>query len=75
MRAIAFDEYGGADKLRLTELPDPKLGRDTVLIRTRAAGVNPVDWKIREGFLDGWFDVSFPVVSGWDVAGVVEATR
>lgn len=73
MRAITFDEYGGSDQLRLAELPDPKVGRDIVLVRARAAGVNPVDWKVREGNLDGVFDVYFPVVPGWDVAGVVEA--
>lgn len=56
----------------VTDAPEPKLGPDTVLVRAKAAGVNPVDFKIREGRLDGLFQVDFPVVSGWDVAGVVE---
>src|SRR5918996_1010271 len=72
MRAIAFQEYGNSHRLELVDLPDPKVGPDTVLIRVRAAGVNPVDWKAREGYLDGTFDVYFPAVPGWDVAGVVE---
>jgi NADPH:quinone reductase-like Zn-dependent oxidoreductase len=72
MRAIAFHEYGGSDRLELTDLPEPKVGPDTVLVRVRAAGVNPVDWKVREGKVDGAFDVYFPVVPGWDVAGIVE---
>ncbi|HYJ70405.1 MAG TPA: SelT/SelW/SelH family protein [Nocardioidaceae bacterium] len=72
MRAIAFQEYGGSDRLELADLPEPKVGPDIVLVRVRAAGVNPVDWKIREGLVDGAHDVYFPVVPGWDVAGVVE---
>lgn len=72
MRAIAFQEYGDSSRLDLMDLPDPKVGPDTVLIRVKAAGVNPVDWRAREGHLDGAFDVYFPVVPGWDAAGVVE---
>ena len=73
MKAIALTEYGSADVLTLTDLPDPKIGPDVVLVRARAAGVNPVDWKVRAGYLDGAFPVHFPLVPGWDVAGVVEA--
>lgn len=72
MRAITYDRYGGSDVLQLTDLPEPRLGPDSVLVRVRAAGVNPVDWKLRAGYLDGMLDVQFPVVPGWDVAGVVE---
>ena len=72
MRAIGYHEYGDSKRLELLDLPDPKVGPDTVLVRVKAAGVNPVDWKAREGNLDGGFDVYFPVVPGWDVAGVVE---
>ncbi|GLY87585.1 oxidoreductase [Actinoallomurus iriomotensis] len=55
-----------------TDAPEPKVGPDFVLVRVKAAGVNPVDWKIREGRLDGLFQTDFPVVPGWDLAGVVE---
>ncbi|MGH3740366.1 MAG: NADP-dependent oxidoreductase [Micromonosporaceae bacterium] len=72
MRAIAYSRYGGPDVLELADLPMPKVGPDSVLIRVKAAAVNPVDWKVREGYLDGLMDVHFPVVPGWDVAGVVE---
>ncbi|MDC7123623.1 NADP-dependent oxidoreductase [Cellulomonas fimi] len=72
MRAITYSRYGGADVLELTEQPTPKVGADTVLVRVRAASVNPVDWKVRQGYLDPIMDVHFPVVPGWDVAGVVE---
>ena len=73
MRAITYSRYGGADVLELTEQPTPKVGADTVLVRVRAASVNPVDWKLRQGYLDAIMDVRFPVVPGWDVAGVVES--
>jgi NADPH:quinone reductase-like Zn-dependent oxidoreductase len=73
MKAVALNEYGGPDVLMLRELPDPKIGPDVVLVRARAASVNPVDWKVRDGHLDGAFYVHFPLVPGWDVAGVVEA--
>ncbi|MFJ2297477.1 NADP-dependent oxidoreductase [Oerskovia paurometabola] len=72
MRAITYSRYGGADVLELSELPTPKVGPDTVLVRVKATSVNPVDWKVREGYLDAVMDATFPVVPGWDVAGVVE---
>ncbi|AUG76820.1 alcohol dehydrogenase [Kitasatospora sp. MMS16-BH015] len=73
MKAIAIRRYGGPEVVEYTELPDPRVGPDSVLVRVRAAGVNPVDWKIREGYLDGMIDAHFPLVMGWDVAGVVQA--
>jgi NADPH:quinone reductase-like Zn-dependent oxidoreductase len=72
MRAIAYSRYGGPDVLELVDLPTPKVGADFVLVRVRATSVNPVDWKVRQGYLDGMMDAVFPVVPGWDVAGVVE---
>ncbi|MEV5611132.1 NADP-dependent oxidoreductase [Streptomyces sp. NPDC052225] len=73
MKAIALDQYGSADDLRLLELPDPKVAPGEVLIRVKAAGVNPVDWKLAAGYLDPIMEVRFPLISGWDVAGVVES--
>ena len=70
---MAYDAYGSDDVLALRELPDPKVGPGEVRIRVRRAGVNPVDWKVMSGGLDGLMDAVFPVVPGWDVAGVVEA--
>lgn len=71
MRAIAMQAFGGPEVLALHELPRPKPGRGEVLIRIVAAGVNPVDWKIREGQL-GRATHAFPIVPGWDAAGVVD---
>jgi NADPH:quinone reductase-like Zn-dependent oxidoreductase len=72
MKAITYRTYGGPDVLEYGDVPDPKLGPDAVLIRVKAASVNPVDWKIQAGYLDGVMDTVFPVIPGWDVAGVVE---
>ena len=73
MRAAVYDRFGGADALSVREVEDPPVGPDTVLVRVRATSVNPVDWKIREGYLQGAYPHHLPVVPGWDVAGVVEA--
>jgi NADPH:quinone reductase-like Zn-dependent oxidoreductase len=72
MRAIVIDEYGGNDKLQNVELPDPKVGPDFVLVRVKAVGVNPVDWKSLRGYLDSGFPTHFPMVPCWDAAGIVE---
>jgi NADPH:quinone reductase-like Zn-dependent oxidoreductase len=74
VRGAAFERFGGVDVLTVRDdLPEPPVGPDTVLVRTRAAGVNPVDLGIREGRLAGAFPHRFPIVPGWELAGVVEA--
>jgi NADPH:quinone reductase-like Zn-dependent oxidoreductase len=72
MRAVYYESFGGPEVLTVGELPDPPVGPDGVLVRVRAAGVNPVDYKIRQGKLQGAYPWAFPIVPGWDVAGVVE---
>ena len=71
MRAIAITEFGGRDKLRLMDLPVPVAADGEVLIHIQAAGVNPVDWKIREGMLKDRLPHEFPLILGWDAAGVI----
>ncbi|MGA5204313.1 NADP-dependent oxidoreductase [Streptomyces variegatus] len=71
MKAICYSRYGGPEVLAFGEVRDPVVGPDAVLVKVRAAAVNPVDWKAREGYLDGLFAPVFPVVPGWDVSGVV----
>ena len=73
MKAIVIDGYGGIDRLRLDERPDPVPGPGEVLINVRAASVNPVDWKIREGELRLFLWLRFPYIPGGDVAGEVAA--
>jgi len=72
MKAIAIMDFGGRNRLQLMELPRPEAGAGEVLIKVHAAGVNPVDWKIREGLLRTRLPHQFPVILGWDAAGVVE---
>ncbi|WP_406141089.1 NADP-dependent oxidoreductase [Streptomyces sp. NBC_01089] len=71
MKAISYSRYGGPEVLEYGERPEPKVGPDSVLVKVRAAAVNPVDVHAREGHLDARLDAVFPVVPGWDVSGVV----
>ncbi|PSB44526.1 NADPH:quinone reductase [Cyanosarcina cf. burmensis CCALA 770] len=71
MKAIRMHAYGGADVLKYEDVPLPQPAADEVLIRIYAAGVNPVDWKIREGYVGKTFNL--PHILGADVAGVVES--
>ncbi|MET9148511.1 NADP-dependent oxidoreductase [Streptomyces sp. NPDC004042] len=71
MKGISYHRYGGPEVLEYGDVRDPKVGPDSVLVEVRAAAVNPVDWKCREGYLDALLDPVFPVVPGWDLAGVV----
>ncbi|MGA4842950.1 NADP-dependent oxidoreductase [Streptomyces sp. G45] len=71
MKAISYRAYGGPEVLEYGDVRDPKVGPDTVLVKVRAAALNPVDFKCRAGYLDAVLDPVFPVVPGWDVAGVV----
>nr|WP_145229603.1 NADP-dependent oxidoreductase [Rudaeicoccus suwonensis] len=73
MRAATYDKFGDNDVLQIRDVPDPKVGPGEALVEVRAAGVNPVDWKLMAGGLDGMMEASFPIVPGWDVAGVIRA--
>ena len=75
MKAVRVHEYGGLDVLRYEDVQMPVPGGGELLVRVHAAGVNPSDAKIREGraFASMYKD-PFPLILGWDVSGVVEAT-
>jgi NADPH:quinone reductase-like Zn-dependent oxidoreductase len=73
MKAIRINAFGGADQLRLEDIAIPAIGAKDVLVRVVAAGVNPVDWKIRSGALAAAFPVKPPVTPGWDGSGIVDA--
>ncbi|WP_338142891.1 NADP-dependent oxidoreductase [Brachybacterium saurashtrense] len=71
---MTYSQYGDPSTLQLTDdAPMPTLSPGSVLIRVERAAVNPVDWKVMAGGLDSLIDAVFPVIPGWDVAGVVEA--
>jgi len=71
MRAVVYEEFGGADVLRVEDRPEPHIGADAVVVKVAAASLNPVDYKIREGYLRGLMDVFFPAIPAWDVSGTV----
>ncbi len=74
MKAVVLHEYGGPEKLRFEDnVPEPQVSGRTVLIEAAAASVNPIDWKLRSGARQKDFPLSFPVILGRDVSGVVRA--
>jgi NADPH:quinone reductase-like Zn-dependent oxidoreductase len=72
MKAVRIHEYGDASVLRFEEAPRPVCGAEDVLIRVVGSSVNPVDWKIRRGYLKEMIPYAMPIIPGWDVSGVVE---
>lgn len=73
MKAVRMYAHGGPETLVYEEAPLPEPSADEVLIRVYAASVNPVDWKIRDGYGKDMFKHHLPLILGWDVAGTVEA--
>jgi len=73
MRAIRIHQYGDVETLQLDQVELPKMAADDILIEVKSAAVNPVDWKIREGYLQDFIPYQLPITLGWDVAGVVVA--
>jgi NADPH:quinone reductase-like Zn-dependent oxidoreductase len=68
MKAVRFSRFGGPEVLEIVDLPDPHPGPGQVRIAVRAAGLNPSDWKKREGLMDG----ELPQTMGHEAAGVVD---
>ncbi|OON80165.1 NADP-dependent oxidoreductase [Streptomyces tsukubensis] len=72
MRAARFHEYGGVEGLVVEQAPDPHAGPGEIRVRAAAAGVNPIDWKLRTGALRQILPLELPVIPGRDAAGVVD---
>ena len=72
MKSIRFHDYGGPEVMQLEELPRPAVNDDEILVRVIAMGVNPVDWKIREGLVRQRIKIPLPATPGGDVSGVIE---
>ncbi|MEU5085220.1 NADP-dependent oxidoreductase [Streptomyces sp. NPDC021356] len=72
MKKVSFAEFGGPEVLHLIDAEEPRPGPGRIRIAVRAAGVNPVDWRIREGQILGAHPVELPSGVGQDAAGVVE---
>ncbi|MGU3434878.1 NADP-dependent oxidoreductase [Actinomycetes bacterium M1A6_2h] len=71
--AYCFTEYGGPETQVLLDLPTPQPGSGQLLVRVRAAGVDPADWKVRSGLRKATVPVTFPAILGREVAGTVVA--
>ena len=72
MKAIRYHDYGGPEVMKLEEIDRPVPKDDEILVRVQAMGVNPVDWKIREGHVRKRINIPLPATPGGDIAGVVE---
>ena len=72
MKAIRIHNYGGPEVLQHEDAPRPKPQAGEVLVRVHAAGVNPIDWNVREGHLKDFWPHKFPLILGWDLSGAVE---
>ena len=68
MKAVLFTQFGGPEVLEIVDLPDPHPGPGEVRIAVRAAGINPSDWKKREGLME----LELPQTMGYEAAGVVD---
>ena len=71
IKAVRIAQYGGSEQLKCEEIPVPRIDPDHVLASVRYAGVNPVDWKIREGDMKQVFPATFPLTLGHDFAGEI----
>ncbi|UZE14259.1 NADP-dependent oxidoreductase [Pseudomonas sp. B21-053] len=72
-RAVLIRAYGGAGTVEVATIKKPEPEQDEVLVRVRAAGINGIDWKVREGHVRNAFTLPLPIVLGAEMAGVVEA--
>jgi len=71
IKAVRIAQYGGSEQLKYEEAPLPEIGPGHVLAKVRYAGVNPIDWKIREGYIKEVLPASFPLTLGQDFAGEI----
>jgi NADPH:quinone reductase-like Zn-dependent oxidoreductase len=73
VKAVVLREYGGPENLKYEDWADPVAGEGQILVRVSAAGVNPIDYKLRSGVMKAFMPLSFPVILGYDFSGVVRA--
>src|SRR5476651_2039776 len=72
MKAAQINSYGGKESIKTTDTATkPAIEAGQVLVEVQAAGLNPFDWKVREGYLKDYIPLKFPVTLGGDVAGTV----
>lgn len=72
MKAVIIEAYGDIEQFKLADLPEPKITEVEVLIEVHAVAINPIDWKIRAGYLQDVLPFDMPIVFGWDISGIVK---
>ncbi|WP_270182247.1 NADP-dependent oxidoreductase [Alkalihalobacillus sp. CinArs1] len=72
MKAVVIEAYGGREQLKEVELDSLTPNDDQVVVESYATSVNPIDWKVREGYLKEKLPFNFPITLGWDIAGIVK---
>jgi NADPH:quinone reductase-like Zn-dependent oxidoreductase len=75
MNALLLTRYGGPETTVISTVPAPRPGPKQVLVRVQAAGINGLDWKVREGYVRDAFPLQLPTVLGLELAGIVEEVR
>jgi len=73
MLVARIHDYGGSEQIRVEQAPRPEPKENQVLVRLKAAGVNPADWKMRAGYFKQFLPLPFPWIPGLEGAGVIEA--
>jgi len=71
VKAIRIHSYGNSGELTLEDVPNPSIQKNEALVLVHAAGVNPFDWKFREGYFKDWMPAAFPLTLGVDFAGEI----
>src|SRR5262245_30412064 len=73
MKSVQINNYGGSDIISINDnVSIPNVSTGKVLVKVKASGVNPVDWKIREGYFQQMVPLQFPVTLGTDFSGVIK---
>ena len=73
MKAVVLHEYGGPDQLKYQDWNDPEAGNGQIVVQVTAAGVNPIDWKIRSGAMKTFMPLELPAILGYDYSGVISS--
>ncbi|WP_164669701.1 NADP-dependent oxidoreductase [Virgibacillus doumboii] len=71
MKAVVIHKYGSSDQLVEEEVPKPIIADNQILVELHATSINPIDWKLREGYLQERLPFEFPIILDWDAAGFV----
>src|SRR3989442_12248140 len=73
MKSVQINRYGGSEAVEINkDVPEPTVSAGKVLVNVKAAGVNPADWKIREGFFQQMIQLQFPSTMGADISGIIK---